>query len=434
MSNNEENARNGGQDLDADDFDAFDDFDEGDGDFDDFNDRGTLGDLWRNNPFVKVGVILAALAFIVGGVILFGGGKEDPAASRVARSANISEAPGTSEVSESYRDAVKEKNIQNVEDALREGTSAVPIPVEPPKGTLPLQIEAPEEEDPLDRWRRMQEERIKQQQIIARETPSLPEEVIQEPAPDTRTPAVNALAQSMSAQMESVLGSQKIPEGQRVDITSISYLENLRARQIEEAEQLAAEQRALAQAEEETVILVPAGDIAYAQLITEANTDAPGPVLAQIVSGPLRGARLLGSFESTNNYLILNFSTVVIDGVSQSVQAVALDPDTTLTGVATDINRRYFQRVVLPAAAEFVKGLTEAISESGTTSIFIEGDTVAQSEGDKSNRQEVASGISEAGEAVADIFEEEAALIQPMIKVRAGTPLGILFLQPVLEE
>jgi len=416
-----------------DDFDT-EDFD--DAGFDDYKDHGTLGDLWRNNPFVKVGVILAVVAFIVGGIILFGGKKDDLPTSKVARKTDVTEAPGTAEVTESFRQAVEEENTRRVEEALRESTSAVPMPVDPPKGTLPLQVEDEPEEDPLERWRRMQEERVRQQQIIAEQ----PKKVQTQPEPeeDTRTPAVNALSQAMVQQMELVLQNQPIKGANTVQITSKQYLDNLALKEQQRQEQLfqqAVQQQQL-QAGQPPVqnILIPAATVEYAQLITEANTDAPGPILAQVLSGPLRGARMLGSFEATDKYLTLNFNTIVNDGISYPANAVAIDPDTSLPGVITEIDNRYFKRIILPAAAAFVEGLGDAISDSGTTSVFIEGDTVTQSTSDRDNREEIASGVAEAGEAAAEILDEEAARTRPMLRVARGTPIGILFVAPVVEQ
>jgi intracellular multiplication protein IcmE len=130
---------------------------------------------------------------------------------------------------------------------------------------------------------------------------------------------------------------------------------------------------------------------------------------------------------------MLSFSMIIIDGINYPVQAVAIDPDTTLPGVITEIDRRYFKRIILPMAAEFVSGLAEAVTESGTTSIYIDGDTVAQSTANKSQREEVASGISEAGEALSDILDEEADKTKPMLRVASGTPVGILFVSPVTD-
>ena len=405
--------------------------------FDDFSQKGTLGDLWRNNPMVKVGTILAAFAFIVGGIILFGGSDKQPPASRLAETSDITEAPGTNEVSEAYRKAVEEENQRRAEQALKTADSTVPMPVEPAKGTLPLQVDQGDEEDPLERWRRMQEDRIRQQQIMARDV--APEEP-EEPKVDTRTPAVNALAQAMSVQMEAVLQNQQIKTPQIKNVATMRYLEDLaekeRKLREERMAQLLQQQQAQQQLQGPTNILIPAGTIEYAQLITEANTDAPGPILAQLASGPLKGARMIGTFQSTEKYLTLNFNTVVVDGVSTGTSAVAIDPNTTLPGMVTDIDRRYFSRIVLPMASAFVEGLTEAIAESGRTSITVNGTTgtsTTQSSGTTDNRQEVASGIQEAGSAFSEILDEETDKIQPMLKIRAGTPIGILFVQPVIE-
>ena len=418
--------------FDTDDFDT-DGFD--DGGFDDLNDqKGTLGDLWRNNSLVKIGVILTAFAFLVAGIIIFGGRGEKTPLSRVASSRDITEAPGSAEVTESYRQAIEEENTRRIEEAVRQSDSAVPTPVDPPKGTLPLQFEEPEEEDPLERWRRLQEDRVRQQQVQVEQEP-VPEPP---PPPDTRTPAINALAAAMSQQMESILSNQQIDGPTLQTVSTLSYLEALaeRERQQREAELLAQQQAGIVGNADDLNILLPAGTIEYAQLITEANTDAPGPILAQIVTGPLKGGRLIGSFTSTGRFLTLNFNTIILDGVDFAANAIAIDPETTLPGVVTDIDRRYFQRIILPAAAEFVEGLTEAISESGTTTIVIndnDGSSTSTSTGAQDSRQEVASGIEEAGEALAEILEDVAGETEPLLRVRAGTPIGVLFTSSVTD-
>jgi intracellular multiplication protein IcmE len=406
-----------------------------DGGFDDYSKKGTLGDLWRNNPMVKVGVILAAFAIVVGGIILFGGRTTPPPISQVNSAKDINETPGTSEVSQTMREAIEEKNIQNVEDAARTGGSAIPIPVDPAKGALPVPLEEASGEDPLERWRRMQEERIRQQEMLAQ---AKPPEVTQAPAVDTKTPAVNALSQSMMSQMQAILQNQTIPATQHKKITDVNFMEEVERKRAERLGRLQQQQQLLSGnarygSDQVENILLPAGTIEYGQILIEANTDAPGPILAQIFTGPLKGARVLGSFQSTDEFIMLSFSMIIIDGINYPVQAVAIDPDTTLPGVITEIDRRYFKRIILPMAAEFVSGLAEAVTESGTTSIYIDGDTVAQSTANKSQREEVASGISEAGEALSDILDEEADKTKPMLRVASGTPVGILFVSPVTD-
>lgn len=427
MSNDDIN-----DDFETDDFDL-DGFD--DGGFSDLNEqKGTLGDLWRNNPLVKIGVIAVGVLFLIGGIVLFGGESKDPVTSQISAPRDVNEAPGTSEVSEVIRQATEEENIRRAEEAMRQQGSVLPTPIDPPKGTVNLQFEEPEEEDPLERWRRMQEDRIRQQQI---ETPAAANAAPAAPPVDTRTPVVNALSAAMAQQMGSVLGAQKFNNPTIKPVTPVGYLEAKaeEARLAVETALATNNDVAAVSQGDDLNILLPAGTIEYAQLITEANTDAPGPILAQIVSGPLKGGRMIGSFVAQDNYLTLNFSTIVLDGIDFAASGIAIDPNTTLPGVVTDIDRRYFKRIILPAAAEFVTGLTSAIADSGKTSITItgsEGTTQTTTTGSSSNDQEVATGVAAAGAELGDILGEIADDTEPLLRVRAGTPIGILFTSPVL--
>lgn len=426
-------SNDGDNDLDIEPFD--------DAGFENYSKKGSLGELWRTNPMVKIGALLAGLALVVGAVILFGGKEEKEPPSYVSSGSDVSEAPGTSEISATMEQAIKEKNMERVEQAAMTGQSAIPIPTQSSKSVMPLPEDTVPEEDAFDRWRRMQEERLRQQQVMEQAVPPVPP--VEEPAQDTRTPAVNAMAQAMSGQMQSILQNQPQYGVNHKEITNVMFLQQkeeekntaaMKEREVGSNRYVDGMTGTLTNEQEQVEdIIIPAGTIEYGQLLMEANTDAPGPVLAQIVSGPLRGARVLGSFSSTDEYLVLNFSMVVIDGIDYPVQAVAIDPETTLPGVITEIDRRYFKRIVLPMAASFVEGLTNAISESGTTSVFISDSNVTQSTEDKDSRQEVASGVSEAGQTLKEILDEEADSTQPMLRVAAGTPLGILFVMPVVD-
>jgi intracellular multiplication protein IcmE len=417
MSNNDDFD----SDLDVEDFD--------DSGFDTYAQKGTLGDMWRNNPMVKVGVILAGFAIVVGGIILFGGSSKEQNISIAPSGSEVTQAPGVDEISETMKRSIEDRNVEKMEDAVRTGGSAVPMPTGPIKGDPGLQVTNTGGEDPLERWRRMQEERIRQQEMVVQTKAAQPEA----PKPDTRTPAVNALSQSMVSQMQAVLQNQEISKMQHMGVADAKFLEeveNKKMQKFQQQQQMMMQNISANQLEYENIFL-PAGTLEYAQLLIEANTDAPGPVMAQIASGPLRGSRVLGSFQSSEEYITLNFTQVVIDGINYPVEAVAIDPNTTLPGMVTEIDRRYLKRIVLPMAAEFISGLTKAISDSGTTTVVIEGGGIAQSTADKNSRQEVASGISAAGDELADILEDEADRTRPMLRIASGTPIGILFLSPV---
>lgn len=403
-------------DLENDNFDSdgFDGFD------DEQSSSGTLGELVQSNPLVKVGIVLAAAALIFGMIILFGGKEEKQASSSVGGAPDLTVAPGTEDASLAYIEAIEDVNQQNLERAQSSQESAIPIPIEPAVGRIELAQEEKDTEDPLQRWRRLQEERL-QREMESRQV--IEPAVAQQDS--GRAEAINQLAQALSTQMQSILSMQGKYVVQQVQISSIQE-------KTEDAgEKDGVSEEDLAAAAIPTVVVIPAGEIVYAQLITEANSDIPGPVLAQIMSGPLTGSRIIGTFSRQEKLLTIQFNTVIVDGVSQPINAIALDPATTLPAMATDVDNRYFQRIVLPTAAAFVEGAAGIIAESGRTNVTVSGDVVVEETTEADVREEIAAGIEEAGSQLSEIIDEMNEDLEPLVIVASGTPMGLLFLQPV---
>jgi intracellular multiplication protein IcmE len=241
----------------------------------------------------------------------------------------------------------------------------------------------------------------------------------------------------MSAQMQTILG-KKVPQTSSLqNVTNAkSYLQQRRQERQQMAQQEAEFQQQQAQggqanqAQAAPPPLIPAGEVIYAQMITQADSDVPGPILARILTGPLKGGRAIGSFARQEKVLVLNFSRVVKDGREYPISAVAIDPETTLTGVATDVNNRYFSRIAIPAATEFISSLGEAISNTGSTEVRVEGDTVVTEEDDLDTQEELAEAGGQAADRVAEFIEEEAPE-EIQVRVDAGTPFGLLLLSAV---
>lgn len=416
------NNPNEPNDLDSADFDDAGGFDDEFGGAE--GGQRNLKDLMDNSPIVKVGIIVAVIVTIIGAIILFGGGKDQVRNSRMAGGANLNEAPGESDITQNYEEAVKDFNVTEVERALKAGDSALPVPVGTTRGRVGLEAEAPITEDPLERWRRIQEERQKRSNSARPKMPTV----------DPNAEAIDALSKAMAAQMESILSSKKIASIELMMITDEGWYEDKMAALAEaEAARAVSEANNDSVDEEPQQIIIPAGEIEYAQLLIEANSDAEGPVLAQIASGPLTGSRMLGTFKTEDEYLVLTFNQIVIKGVSQGANAIALDPATTGIGVVTDVDHRYFKRVILPAAAKFVEGMAGAIADTGT-SVTVVGESAVQEEEELDSTEQLYAGLEEAAGEVSELLEEEADETEVQVKVRAGTPIGILFLDPVLEE
>lgn len=406
-----------------DDDDMIEEFDDDIENFDSFDGEGTtLGELLRNNPIVKFtifGVVIIAVIF----VFMYFRSEEPPPLSSMPETSDISSPPGTEDVSQNIREALEETDQQRLEEAERVGGSALPTLIEPPVGTIALPEEEQEEEDPLQRWRRLQQERIQQE---TQRTQISGPEGIQDEIPQEN---IEALAEAMATQMQAILdNSQKDVDVRSVQITSDDYLDQFAPEDIPPEDPNAAPKI--------SEILLPAGEIEYAQLLLEANSDTPGPVLAQISSGPLRGSRVLGSFEVQNELLTLTFKTIVMDGISHDINAVAIDPQTSLPGMASEVDRRYFRRIILPAAAAFIEGAAEAVAASGQTTITVSG-TQSTATTDTSNtdtEEEISAGIEEAARELGELLDEEASQTRVLVRLRAGVPIGLLFLEPVLKE
>lgn len=402
------------------------DLDLGGESFDSFDNKKRFGiDMsLKDKPVVKVGIIAAVIIVIVGAFLLMRPQVEAPVSS-LPEASEVTTAPGTTEISPAIRDAIEEADQQRREEAERTAGSALPTLVEPPIGRIQLPNDEAPEEDPLQRWRRLQQERIDREAERAR---LLQPENLQDDGVSAEQ--IKAMADVMSAQMEVILQGRIKPYDVRMmEITDAGYLEELYA---ENATPVTATDTLAERIEE---VVLPAGQIVYAQTITEANSDVPGPVLAEIVTGPLRGSRVLGAFKVQEELLVLTFNTIVRDGISTGIDAIALDPGTTLPAMATEVDHRYLKRVVLPAAAAFIEGTAEAIADSGTTTITISGDTTSSTQSnDTDSGQEVSAGIEEAAGEVSDLLDEEADRTKILVKVHAGTPMGLLFLQPVLKN
>lgn len=422
------------------DFDNFND-----DDFNDFKSSSALKDIWQNNPLVKMAVVgLGVVLLIVLLVILLS--EDDKAPSQVGYTPDQRDAPG-GEVSQAYADAIISVNENRTEEAMANpDVSSVPIPFNLEEQDLLTETdEGPQFDayDPLAAWRQQaipepEPQPIEEEPVLAPYEGPIAPQPVPGPSPDV----VNALAQAMSQQMGTILGEQAIMAARIQQVTPVDFL-TANVPDVPGGQMIDTDGDGIPDTlitdggnGEEVIetILVPAGTINYAQILIEANSDVPGPVLAQLISGPLSGARLIGTFTSTEDHLILSFNSVVIDGLNQPVNAVAIDPDTTLPGVATEVDKRYFSRVILPAAGRFLEGVGRAVAQDTRTVVTVNGDTVTSSQEDLDLSQELGKGVEEAAEQIADFMDEEADKIQPLVRLARGVPIGVFFTQPVLEQ
>lgn len=184
--------------------------------------------------------------------------------------------------------------------------------------------------------------------------------------------------------------------------------------------------------------LVKAGDVLYAVLDTSINSDEPSPVLATIVAGRFRGAKLLGSITRPDNAtkVVLTFNVLSLRDVDKTIpiNAVAIDPNTARTALASKVDTHFLLRYGSMFAAAFMQGLGSAYASQGTT-VSAGGSDVANvvtvTTPERPFKDNAIIGLSQVGQqwgnAIAGNFNRP-----PTVKVFAGSSLGILFTQDVI--
>ncbi|MGH1403880.1 MAG: hypothetical protein ACRBDL_06520 [Alphaproteobacteria bacterium] len=404
--------------------------------FDEFSQKSNLGDAIQQNPAVKIGVVVAAVVVIVGVAFMFGGEGTTERQSSMPAGSDVTSVPGTSEeVDPAYIEAVEQQNEEDLDLAIREGRSTIPVPIETPTTRLELPEVQEENEDPLHRWRQLQEERV-QREMKRKEVDVEPVTVLNA---EQQNESIKKLSQSMVQQMQSVLGANNQKNRFKTN-TYISYDEEGGDGNGGSGSRGASNGGGRGgingfTAENEEEVIIPAGNIYYGQTMLQANSDVPNVVLVRVVSGPLKGWKLLGSFQvmSDVEMLAITFNTAVNDeGKQLQISAVMLDPSTSLPAMRTDVDHRYMRRILLPAAAAFIEGYAEAFGET-EESVIIVGDTVVTTEEETTTEQEVSLGIEEMASDISDIIDDIAD-VPVRIVIDAGTPIGIFFTQNVTDK
>lgn len=179
-------------------------------------------------------------------------------------------------------------------------------------------------------------------------------------------------------------------------------------------------------------IILKAGSILFAVLDTAVDSDQPGPVMATIVSGSLKGSKLLGSMtpNTTSETIALNFTAINMpnEANSMGINAVAIDPDTARTALASDVDHHYMYRWGSLLASSFVQGYASAVASSGNTSTTSQGaagTVTTTSTPALDAKQQLFSGIAAVGTKWSQVVGQNFQ--RPItITIDQGTGIGVL--------
>lgn len=173
-----------------------------------------------------------------------------------------------------------------------------------------------------------------------------------------------------------------------------------------------------------------AGSVLFAVIETSINSNENSPIMANIVTGPLRGSKLLGSFVREHTSLLISFSVLSDPDYPHSlaVNAVAIDPNTARTALTGDVDNHYMLRYGSLFAASFLQGISQAVMNNGVSSDCLFGGfgcTLTQTP--LNTNQQIAVGLGNVGQAYSQHMGENYNL-PPTVRIAAGTGIGVLLM------
>jgi len=417
--------------------------------------KPSLKEIWDNNPPLKLVALVLGAALILGIYIIFfyKGDELKNSKLRLSELSTAKQVPGMNPVDPAYRKALEEENKKTAEEAAKHGTSAIPLPIKISETgglEIPKMPEAPRS-DVLEEWKRVadagrmkaakeavdEENAAPAPEVVPMVQPIRPQEVKQDPNLEKR----------IAEQMRVIIAAQAPPKSNSLTVTQeeAPYITQKKEKEAQRIAALTNKGGATGTstggsavsgsgtADSGEKVIEPAGSIIYAQLLTELDSDLPGPVLAQVLSGPFSGGRLIGKITVNQlcECMLIEYKTVVKDTVSYKIDAVALDENTTLAGVnATDVQGHYLERYILPAAASFLTGYSQALSQTGQTQTATSGVGTQTAAPAPSPKQSIFAGITTASQAIGNDLNQVANR-PPTIIISKGTTMGVFFTDTV---
>lgn len=394
-----------------------------------------LADAWRTQPLFKLMVIMVVVGVALAGALGVFSGPPTPEASHLIKAPDLKEPPG-GKSSSYFIEQAKMANAERADQAIQQGSSAMPTPVGQNFDITDLTDK--KKEDPLAEFRaeteRLKKEIDQERQQNAQQIQMIQQQTQQRPTSREDNELVGLMRKQMEQLMEAWsprkmtvvegAGAKEEKQEKKQDVVQASLATGAAA---------ASNVTSSTSQKVDSKTLIQAGTVNYGQLLTEANSDIKGPIMAQIVSGPMAGGRALGQFKVMYDYLVLEFSLVNFKGKDYPVQILALDPNTTLGGMATEVDHRYFDRILLPAAASFASQFGQTLGQ-GKSNVSITDSAVVVDNASRSYKEALFSGLGEAGRSISQFLQQEASQIKPLVRVAVGTPLGLFFLRSVKEE
>lgn len=385
---------------------------------------------FRTRSIIIITLVILGLAILVGIIRLVNASSQANSANNteLVKAPSQATIPGLNKTSPEYEKLQKDLNQQRIQQAQQTGSSAIP--------TLTYQSDIP-------------------QQLPTQAAPQ--PDVSNTDIPTTIDPQVAALQAQVAEQAQQIQqandeqvqqstidksGPMRAQAQQLLQAWGQSPNQVYEVGMSDEQDTTAAAAAAASRAASQQTLpaMIKAGDIQFAVLNTEVNSDEPGPVMATVVLGPYKGAKLLGSLQTTKSLpgtngaeaVVVQFNVMSLADVNRSISisAVAIDPNTARTALASDVDHHYLLRYGSLFASSFLEGYGNAGLQAGSSVTQNQDGGTFTTYPDADPRRETAAAFGQVGQSwgqqLGDTFNRPNT-----ITVHAGTGLGILFLSDV---
>lgn len=389
----------------------------------------------RNMYFAVVGAVVVTLGagfwFASKGTNV----ATQPSGASVTAIPQVDTTPGGS-TSAQYNKDLSDDNAKRAQTALQQGTTALPMPV----NTGAFGTDSPIDKMDAERIKREKEEAeaaekarleaaavvpvVQPQPVYVQPQPVAPVPVMAAPAPKPKYGPDDAMLVS------TLISSWK----NKAPASEFDYARQKAEQPTNNVQgQSAVANTQTVNTNNNSMVAAPlakTGTIFNAVLETAINSDEPSPVLAKIISGPLKGTRLIGQISTVGEKVVIQFSTANIPNYDSSIKlnAVAVDPEKGRTALATSVDNHYIQRYGILLASAFLGGYADAITQKNTE--YRDGlwGPVAVPKNDITSKDINRQAIGNVGKELANNARTDVQNLKPTIHVEGGSAIGILLL------
>lgn len=161
------------------------------------------------------------------------------------------------------------------------------------------------------------------------------------------------------------------------------------------------------------------------------------PVLGRFLSGPYAGAvfKAPDGAKLAGEGVVIHFTEMAFGGVNYRVDAYALQDDTLVANIASNVNHRYFERIVLPSVFKGIGGIGQLYEQANTQVVTNGFNAITTRPGTPDGK--AVAGVIAGGTAnqAANVLAGDAAKVPPLqVTVDNGQVVAIQFMRGVYQS